>query len=116
MSDRIEHMAGPWWTVGLADHNGNYTSLTVGTNRGGIAGMLLYSDEQKRTAAANARMISAAPDSYAANLAFVAAIIKEYNIPNSADEDYIYDTVGSSMAHAFSMARAAIAKAEGETK
>lgn len=60
---------------------------------------------------ANARLIAAAPDSHAANIALFEAIHEEYNISAKADDEYIRDTIGSALFHAFFLARAAIAKA-----
>lgn len=66
------------------------------------------------TAWANARLIAAAPDSHAANLATVAALDEAFGIKAIHGDDYIYDTLPSSgVARAYFMARAAIAKATG---
>lgn len=65
---------------------------------------------------ADARLIAAAPDSHAANTAMVAALDWAYGLAGR-DDDYIYDTLPTSaVANAYFAARAAIAKATGETK
>lgn len=60
-----------------------------------------------------AALVAAAPDMFAACESFVGAIITEYRVPPGADDDYIYDTLGSAMSAAFFEARAALSKAEG---
>lgn len=62
---------------------------------------------------ANARLIAAAPDSHKANRLVVRALTEEYRIPADASDDWIYDTLGSSVDNAFVVTRAAIAKATG---
>lgn len=64
----------------------------------------------------NARLIAAAPDSYAANVAMLAALEEAFGIKAAHDDDWIYDALPSSnIASAYFMAREAVAKAKGET-
>ena len=64
---------------------------------------------------ANARLIAAAPDSHAANVAMVNALNVAFGITSEHDDEYIYDTLpASGVANAYFAARAAIAKGTGE--
>ena len=57
---------------------------------------------------ANARLISAAPDSFAANVQMVDALNVAFGITSEHDDDYIYDTLPtSSVATAYFAARGA---------
>ena len=61
------------------------------------------------------RLISASPDSHAANVAMVDALNVAFGIKSEHDDEYIYDTLPTSgVANAYFAARAAIAKARGE--
>ena len=62
---------------------------------------------------ANAQLIAAAPDAYAANVQTVRALREQYSIPADASDDWIHDTLGSSLSLAFFAARDAVAKVEG---
>lgn len=55
---------GPWVTVRFVDDDDDI--FTIGHKRGGIARMILHSQKQKDDAAANARLIAAAPELYEA--------------------------------------------------
>lgn len=59
---------------------------------------------------ASGPLAASAPDCYAANVAFMSAVIHEHDLFGKSD-GYIYDTIGSALARAFFMARDAIAKA-----
>ncbi len=64
---------------------------------------------------ANARLISAAPDSLDANVMFVESMDRFCGIEPDWDDHRIYDELPSSeLARAYFAARAAIAKATGE--
>jgi len=66
-------------------------------------------------AVANARLISAAPDSLDANVMFVESMDRFCGIEPDWDDHRIYDELPSSeLARAYFAARAAIAKATGE--
>lgn len=60
-----------------------------------------------------AHLVASAPDGLAAAYATVAALAAEHRLPASADDEYIYDVMGSALSDAFFKARHAIAKAEG---
>lgn len=63
----------------------------------------------KKTAA----LIAAAPDLAEAAGITVDAIAQEYHIPADADDEWIYDTLGSALSDAYFRARAALARAKG---
>ena|SRR5687768_330204 len=62
---------------------------------------------------ANLVLIAAAPDSHAANIVTVAALREQFRITDDADDQWIYDELGTALSSAYFMARAAIAKATG---
>ncbi len=65
--------------------------------------------------AANAALIAAAHDGYAANVLTVDALATEYSLPDDAGDDYIYDTLGSTLSSAYFAARNAIRRATNTT-
>lgn len=107
-----EHTPGPWrlkFDPPTPDYEYPYATIAAGDGGYSESGFHLTGIMNK----ADACLIAAAPDSHAANVTFVAAVLDEHNIPKDAADDYIADTIGSAMFRAFSMARTAIAKANG---
>lgn len=99
------HTPGPWrYTAGSLDCK----PVVQRGMEGGFAVCGITSEREE----ADARLISAAPDNYAANVALLAALDEAFGIKAIHDDEYIYDTLPSSgVARGYFMARAAIAKA-----
>jgi hypothetical protein len=68
-------------------------------------------DEPLEIAAANARLIAAAPDLLESARKTEAALAEHFNLPDDFDDDYAYDEMGSVLAAAYFSARDVIAKA-----
>lgn len=60
---------------------------------------------------ADARLIASAPDSHMACLATVEALREHFKIPHEADDDFIYDELGSTLSYAYFLARGSVKKA-----
>lgn len=119
------HTPAPW-SLRRSDH-GNYWEVFVpgvlgdfiivdqvgGQIRKGPDGK--WSDHPEQDA--NARLIAAAPDMYAANVAMLAALDEAFGIKAIHDDDWIYDVLPSSgIAGAYFMARDAVQKATGDSR
>lgn len=101
---------GPW--VARPDKTDDDDSWEVVYDGGGARTVLIAYGLGERAA----RLIAAAPDSHEANRVFVRAVYVAHNIPSDASDEFIYDTIGTAMADAFFAARAAVAKARGNSQ
>ena len=114
------HTPGPWALQMAEDCQGRQLDdmvkwvVTANANDLWISTGPTWDAEHDAESIANARLIAAAPDSLAANLATVTALDEAFGIKAIHDDGYIYDTLPSSgIARAYFMARAAIASATG---
>ena len=114
------HTPGPWVASEETTHDAKDALLScfeVGTDgyyRGSVCSIQSADHIRgisRAEARANAQLIAAAPDLKAAAHETISALHEEYPIFAESDDDYIYDTLGSSLAVAYFSARAAIAKA-----
>ena len=118
-TSKTAHTPGPWSAGALCEISGWIDISIDGYPRNPVASATPAApggSEERRDSetAANARLIAAAPESYEANLKFVAAMESFCGIKASWSDDRIYDELPSSeLAIAYLSARAAIAKATG---
>lgn len=106
------HTPGPW--SGRPSHD---PVLLQGCEEAGlsIAFACGGGDPRRAEFIANARLIAAAPELLEAATRIMAAMRSVFTFSDMADDEWIYDELGSDLAGAYFDARAAIAKATGET-
>lgn len=100
------HTSGKWQSVRWCD-----SFKVEAVER--TPGLPMVSDVGVVTDEADARLIAAAPDLLGAGKSLLSVLRDECSFPADADDDHIYDSMGSHMAEVYFATRAAIAKATG---
>lgn len=114
-----KHTPGPWRVLNARKEDWlgrhlDYWTVTADDGDKWLCASTKCDPEHDEEGTANARLIAAAPDSYAANVSFVDVMNNICGIKPDWDEGRIYDEMPSSeLACAYFAARAAIAKATG---
>lgn len=116
-----KHTPGPWKVLNARKEDWlgrplEYWTVTADDGDEWLCASPEWDPEHEAESEANARLISAAPDSHEANVMCVEAMDRFFGIESYWNDDLIYAELPSSeLAAAYFAARAAIAKATGET-
>lgn len=105
----MKHTPGPWRVVGpyIACDAERVVAKFCDNND---SGPVWVGTPAEWAVAANGKLLAAAPDLLAACRLMVSATASDWKLEGK-DDEYIYDTIGSSAAAGYFAARAAIAKA-----